>query len=134
FPDAKGPAGLITAQLKQTPMPPSQASPKSALPQAADRVILKCLEKDKNNRYADVSALAGGLQEVLDQWREASNPFSAAMSPNSSARIKPTPEMLETRRGDPPSMTPPPMPPYGSGAIAPATNPGLDHIPSPSPM
>ena len=66
FPDAKGPAGLITAQLKQTPMPPSQANPKASLPPAADRVILKCLEKDKNNRYADVTALsrraAGGAR------------------------------------------------------------------------
>src|SRR5437868_52408 len=42
FPDAKGPAGLITAQLKQTPMPPSQAmtgSGKATLPAGGDRVI-----------------------------------------------------------------------------------------------
>src|SRR6185437_8966770 len=32
FPDAKGPAGLITAQLKQTPQPPSVRAPKAALP------------------------------------------------------------------------------------------------------
>ncbi|HUS33458.1 MAG TPA: serine/threonine-protein kinase, partial [Kofleriaceae bacterium] len=32
FPDAKGPAGLITAQLKQTPQPPSVANPKASLP------------------------------------------------------------------------------------------------------
>ena len=37
FPDAKGPAGLITAQLKQTPAPPSQAYPQADLPPAADR-------------------------------------------------------------------------------------------------
>ncbi|MEO8704738.1 MAG: serine/threonine-protein kinase, partial [Kofleriaceae bacterium] len=65
FPDAKGPAGLITAQLKQTPIPPSAANAKASIPQQADRVILKCLEKDKNNRFADVTALAAGLQEVL---------------------------------------------------------------------
>ena len=34
FPDAKGPAGLITAQLKQTPQPPSQANPKANLPRS----------------------------------------------------------------------------------------------------
>ncbi|HSK01807.1 MAG TPA: serine/threonine-protein kinase, partial [Kofleriaceae bacterium] len=65
FPDAKGPAGLITAQLKQTPVPPSAANPKVQIPPSADRVILKCLEKDKNNRFPDVSQLALALQEVI---------------------------------------------------------------------
>src|SRR5205814_4731268 len=83
FPDAKGPAGLITAQLKQTPQPPSQANPKTGLPPAADKVILKALEKDKNNRHADVSAMAVALQEVLDQAREASNPMATPL-PSSS--------------------------------------------------
>jgi serine/threonine protein kinase len=106
FPDAKGPAGLITAQLKQTPIPPSQANPKVSLPPTADRVILKCLEKDKNNRYADVSALAAALTEVLSS---ASDVFAAQKSNPAHHRLAP-PEMLETRRGEPPQMQPPAMP------------------------
>ncbi|HTR56397.1 MAG TPA: protein kinase [Kofleriaceae bacterium] len=121
FPDAKGPAGLITAQLKQTPMPPSQANPKANVPPAADRAILKCLEKDKNNRYADVTAFSVAMQEVLDSTREASNPFAVPVSPNSSARIKPAPELLETRRGDPPAaIAPPAMPGFNAAPTAPA--------------
>jgi serine/threonine protein kinase len=89
FPDAKGPAGLITAQLKQTPQPPSVANPKANLPAAADRVILKCLEKDKNNRHADVSALALALQEVLDAARESSNPFATPLPSSSGAMPMP---------------------------------------------
>jgi serine/threonine-protein kinase len=104
FPDAKGPAGLITAQLKQTPMPPSQANPKSGLPQTADRVILKCLEKDKNNRYPDVTALATGISEVLDQWRVESNPFASAVSPNSSVRMRPMAETQDTPYSTPQGM------------------------------
>ncbi len=106
FPDAKGPAGLITAQLKQTPVPPSQANPKVSLPPAADRVILKCLEKDKNNRYPDVSALSAALTEVLSS---SSDVFAAQKSNPAHHRHAP-PEMLETRRGDPPPMQPPAMP------------------------
>jgi len=116
FPDAKGPAGLITAQLKQTPMAPSQANPKANLPQLADRVILKCLEKDKNNRYADVTQLSKALQEVLDSAREASNPMATPLpaTGGSSGRL-PNPmgsgaELLETRRGEMPNLAPPPMP------------------------
>jgi len=113
FPDAKGPAGLITAQLKQTPMPPSQANPKALLPPGADRAILKCLEKDKNNRYADVSKLAAALQEVLDAAREASNPIAQPLpaASSSSTRLPPSgAELLETRRGEMPNVPPPPMP------------------------
>ena len=114
FPDAKGPAGLITAQLKQTPQPPSVALPKAALTPAADRVILKCLEKDKANRYADVSALSEALQEVVTQAGMDAQAAQAAGSHRHSAV-----EMLETRRGELPQMAAPPVPmaagPAGSG-------------------
>ncbi|MBX3159551.1 MAG: protein kinase [Deltaproteobacteria bacterium] len=105
FPDAKGPAGLITAQLKQTPLPPSQANPKAALPPAADRAILKCLEKDKNNRFPDVSALSAALQDVINQ---ASTELPAASS-RPGARQPAPPELVETRRGEMPNLITPPV-------------------------
>jgi serine/threonine protein kinase len=108
FPDAKGPAGLITAQLKQTPSPPSQANPKANLPPAADRAILKALEKDKNNRHVDVTAMAAALQEVLDAARDASNPSMAALSSRMPAGA--SLDMLETRKGDNPHVMPPTLP------------------------
>ncbi len=109
FPEAKGPAGLITAQLKQTPQAPSVAYPKAELPAAADRVILKCLEKSKDNRFADVTALAAGLQEVIthaSQELQALNAGSSSSSRISSSGL----EFLETRRGELPNMPPPAMP------------------------
>ncbi|MBA3462597.1 MAG: protein kinase [Deltaproteobacteria bacterium] len=106
FPDAKGPAGLITAQLKQTPQPPSTALPKANLPAAADRVILKCLEKDKNNRHPDVTALSFALTEVITH---TSSELHAPSSSTSSGRLA-GPDLLETRRGDMPNLPPPPMP------------------------
>jgi serine/threonine protein kinase len=116
FPDAKGPAGLITAQLKQTPIPPSQvliaSSAKANLPPGADRVILKCLEKDKNNRYADVSALSFALQEVVTQLsNELAAAQFAANTPSTVSGVRVAPaDLLETRRGEMPQMPPPPMP------------------------
>jgi serine/threonine-protein kinase len=127
FPDAKGPAGLITAQLKQTPTPPSQANPKSGLPQDADRVILKCLEKDKNNRYPDVSALAAAAAEVAEQWRDG---MGQVVSPSSSARMRPTPEPGELRRGDAASGSlPPPVGAFAAAAAA-ATQDAAHNAPS----
>jgi serine/threonine-protein kinase len=111
FPDAKGPAGLITAQLKQTPVPPSQAYPQAGLPRAADRAILKCLEKDKNNRYPDVSALAVSLQEVISGQSNELAALKQMQIPVSPNRAHAAPaDMLETRRGDPPNVQAPPMP------------------------
>ena len=111
FPDAKGPAGLITAQLKQTPQPPSARLPKAGLPAAADRAILKALEKDKNNRHADVTAMAAALQDVLDLARDQSNPVMHAMPANARPdgnRV--TEDMLETRKGEMPHVLPPSLP------------------------
>jgi len=109
FPDAKGPAGLITAQLKQTPQPPSTAYPAAGLPQAADRVILKCLEKDKNNRYPDVPAFSAAMQEVIAQH----SPDFAAM-PNTGRNQQPALDMLETVRREAPT--------------APASSPALPRV------
>ncbi|HEY4178901.1 MAG TPA: serine/threonine-protein kinase [Kofleriaceae bacterium] len=108
FPDAKGPAGLITAQLKTVPPPPSSVIPKANLSQAVDRVILKCLEKDKNNRHADVTALSSALQEVVSGTSQVDIPVVPASLP-SQPRIGGA-ELLETRRGDMPMIAPPAMP------------------------
>ena len=58
FPDAKGPAGLITAQLKQTPQPPSAAQPEGEPAAGRRSRDPEGLEKDKNNRFADVTAMS----------------------------------------------------------------------------
>ena len=127
FPDAKGPAGLITAQLKQTPQPPSDGEREVVAEHAAgrcDRVILKCLEKDKNNRYADVSALAAALQEVIDAREQRARGGAARRERVVERHRLAPPDMLETRRGEMPhDGSPPPMPqmnqaaPGGSGMM-----------------
>jgi eukaryotic-like serine/threonine-protein kinase len=138
FPDAKGPAGLITAQLKQTPAPPSQASPKAMLPKAADRAILKCLEKDKNNRYPDVSALAVALHEVISSDGSELAALKQLQIPAGRQQLSSV-DMLETRRGDMPNNSPPPMPQASGMAIAgipgpPPLSPMLTPSPGMTPM
>ncbi len=115
FPDAKGPAGLITAQLKQTPIAPSKANANANLSPAADKVILRCLEKDKNNRFLDVTQLAAALQDAIAQ--DAPGASTSRLAPAS-------PDLLETRRGDPPRIEPPAMP------AAPQPEPAVGRAPS----
>ncbi|MDQ3369934.1 MAG: serine/threonine protein kinase [Myxococcota bacterium] len=107
FPEAKGPAGLITAQLKQTPTPPSQANPKVGIPTAADFVILKCLEKDAKNRFPDVTQLALALHEVI----AAESGFGPTPSQAHGQRLS-QPDLLEATR-QPPNLSAPNMPMHG---------------------
>lgn len=62
FPDAKGPAGLITAQLRQRPQPVSQLV--SDVPPEVSALIARCLEKDKQVRFPDVGALLVGIEAM----------------------------------------------------------------------
>jgi len=104
FPDAKGPAGLITAQLKQTPKAPSLVNANGNIPPGVDRILLKCLEKDKNNRFADVHTLARAVADCVaagGQWG-ADAPIVAPQ-----AKVG-----METRKNEPAvmgGMGPPPL-------------------------
>ncbi len=120
FPDAKGPAALITAQLKQTPKPPSQANPAGNIPPGVDRIILKTLEKNKDNRFADVAALAQAAQECISSggaWG-ADAPAAAAAPAANRGRAA----MAETTRGDPLNLGAPPSVP-GGGMATPQPHP-----------
>ncbi len=103
FPDAKGPAALITAQLKQTPMPPSGANPGGAIPAGVDRIVLKMLEKNKDHRFADVTALAHAAQACIaagGAWGVDAPPAAAAAPAAASGKPRNNPALVETRRGD----------------------------------
>ena len=59
FPDARGPAGLVTAQVKQRPPPPSTLVD---VPPGANAALLRALDKDRGARPADVGAFAASLR------------------------------------------------------------------------
>jgi len=117
FPDAKGPAGLITAQLKSTPKPPSQVNPAGQIPTGVDRVILKCLEKDKNNRFGDVNALARAVQDCVaagGAWG-TDPPAPAQPAPRSAMEVtRKAGDPGHVHAGPPPGMPSPRTPPPGA--------------------
>jgi len=85
FPDAVGPAALISAQLKKVPPTPSSAHPEGNIPEAVDQLILKMLEKDKNNRFRDATELRreidGILSTVVSAARRPDRPSQPAIRP-----------------------------------------------------
>lgn len=58
FADAASPSSLVMAQLKRVPSPPSQHAD---APSSADEVILRCLHRDRRERYDDVMMLRAAL-------------------------------------------------------------------------
>jgi serine/threonine-protein kinase len=57
--DAKTPTEMITGHLKTVPPPPSKHVP--AIPPELDAIILKCLEKSRDKRFADTNELRAAL-------------------------------------------------------------------------
>jgi hypothetical protein len=53
---------LLTVQLTEPPPPPSSIVP---VPPAVDDVILRCLNSDSEDRYANVKDLAHALDSVM---------------------------------------------------------------------
>jgi len=144
FPDAKGPAALITAQLKQSPTPPSEVNPGS-IPVGVDRIVLKCLEKDRNHRFGDMTQLASAVTECLSaggMWGSAPAgqpspprvmtpqpmaPLPQPMAPPMQPMAAPMPMGLPAM-GPPPAMQPHalgyggvPRAPMAGDATGPAT-------------
>jgi len=61
FPHVTGPASMMTALLTQTPVPPSLLAD---LPPALDHIVMRCLEREPQDRFADIRALAAALARV----------------------------------------------------------------------
>ncbi len=61
--DAKTPTEMITGHLKTVPPPPSKFVP--AIPPELDAIVLRCLEKSRDKRWADTAALRAALASLL---------------------------------------------------------------------
>jgi serine/threonine protein kinase len=78
FPDAVGPAALISAQLKKTPPALSVTNPKGEIPGEVDQLVFRMLEKDKNNRFRDATELRREIDGILNSL-ESSRPYPVAV-------------------------------------------------------
>ena len=70
FQSVKSPIDIINFHMKQTPPAPSSMTDKVAIPPAIDAIILKMVAKDRENRFADATALREEIartQRALDR-------------------------------------------------------------------
>ena len=99
---------LLTMQLAETPVPASRLADER-VPESADRILLRCLDRDAERRFADVHELARAIDEVLAaEPARASSPAPLA-APPLPLRISPTPAPIA--RLPVPFPAPAPSPP-----------------------
>jgi serine/threonine protein kinase len=129
FPDAKGPAALITAQLREVPDPPSTVNPAGNVPPVVDQLVLKMLAKDKGQRFANVDELRTAVNEVLQ-----SGQFSGAPAPAAPQRPDvASPVAVSVSHRGAPALAPSPAAPAASQRGArPARGPASGPDASPS--
>jgi serine/threonine-protein kinase len=115
FPDAVGPAALISAQLRSVPEPPSKACPGAEIPASVDALVLTMLEKDPSRRYANAMELRAQCEQLL-----------AAPSPRAGSGPGPESQFELTNRASPRAMV---RAPDGRGAgMPPAREPSTESM------
>jgi serine/threonine-protein kinase len=92
----KTPGEMITAHLKTMPPPPSQMVPTRGIPPLLDQVILKLLQKKREDRYKDTAELRGELQRLMRGETGAAvasagapPPAAVSVAPSQSTRNAP---------------------------------------------
>jgi serine/threonine protein kinase len=119
FPDAVGPALLISAQLKKVPPPPSQVLPAAGIPPAVDALILRMLEKNREQRFADAHSLRGEIDRILASGGDQPGmPSAQAVSiptpyPTPQPGAMPPPGLYAQQAGRYPTPPPGAMPQAG---------------------
>jgi eukaryotic-like serine/threonine-protein kinase len=62
--DAPNVLGILQKQMHQQPTPPEELAPDADIPPGLSDVILRCLEKDPDDRYASMDELQADLEAV----------------------------------------------------------------------
>ncbi len=80
----------IAMQIIEPIVPPNQAKPDLHVPVALEAIVMKALEKDRENRYATMTALLTALEEVQPTLASASLSLPK-LPPGADANLTPAP-------------------------------------------
>ena len=92
--DFEGIGEIISAHLREAPVPPSQFG----APIAVDEIVLRCLEKQPDQRYQSMIELRGACEAMLARISGA-GAMTLAMLPSAQHATTPTPTTLGAATG-----------------------------------
>ncbi len=108
----KTPGEIITAHLKTVPGPPSQKVPGQNIPPLLDQIVIKLVQKSRDDRYRDTAELRGDLAKVI-AGQSAAMPAVARASAQQPAVSRPN----SAQNAPVPQSAPPPA--AKSGGMSP---------------
>ena len=77
FKGLKTPIDIINYHLKQQPPPPSKMREDLEIPPAVDEILLKMVEKDRDNRFENAEALRAAIAKALATGDRTADRFEA---------------------------------------------------------
>ena len=121
---AANPVDIILKHLHDLPVPPTKAHPELNIDLALQAVVLKCLAKDREQRFQSMDELLVSLKQVRAQLTGSSGPQSMPPPADSFDGLQPVHPGMQASANTPPSMRTPsgPMPAlrtpaFGQGAV-----------------
>ena len=76
---------ILTRQLQEAPVPPSQRRPDRAIPAALDRIVLRALEKDPQARFGTADDFAAAVTAALREMAALRAATVATAAPAATA-------------------------------------------------
>lgn len=67
--------GILTKHIFENPMPPTQFKPELQIPIEAESVILRAMDKDRDERFSSMSEMAAAIQAVSDRLTRSTSDF-----------------------------------------------------------
>ena len=135
---AASPTQMIAMLLTSAPTPLAERVP---VPPALDRIVMRCLERESQDRFADVAELAAALDLVLGggvpeeaTLISATQPSDSGPQTRTTVRSVRTIESIDVRaQGSQPAIVqlPPPRPRPHTGAPRPHTSAPRSHAGAP---
>lgn len=98
--NAKTPVGVLTKHLTEELIPPSESYPVLGIPPEVDSIILRCMAKDKNDRYESVRELLQDVEKLYLELGSGSSSSDVRQPPtewlaNSMGSTAPVAALLE---------------------------------------
>ena len=83
-----GPMSTLMKHLTEKPIPPRKRRPELNIPESLEKIVLKAMAQQKENRYASMDELANVLQELIDSGTLP--PDQALARPSSTLQTVPS--------------------------------------------
>ena len=89
---ADTPVALLVQRLQVQPLPPDRLRPDLRISSEVSRLVVKAIEKERENRYRSAEEMQQAITGLLDSWRAERDRDEAATTRRTAEREQPKPD------------------------------------------